>query len=341
MKVFSKGSKSNKSTPALHHPQLQTAHSVLGKPKSNTKLTTFKQILSQNQTNPNNKSCIQSQQSDYSRPKTTRDKPTPNSAREHPLSPHPLIPTVKMITSVLNDYKPIRTEGDCRSSSDSIEKIESVLYYGKALPAKPAPTARQPENKNQWNISVLADSTNTRREKAEEPGKENQRTTSNLEQAESKKMNHYKNTRLNYYSGKTAPKKISLECFKMGRKIGRGRFGCVYVAEERVTGMVVALKLIDLQQVREEQMESQIVEELKLQLFMSNPNVLKMYGCFRDGEQLCMILEYAEGKCLFNKLNDEVRLLLCRWRRRLWLIIRGKWSALSSIVTLRTFCIGI
>jgi serine/threonine protein kinase len=184
----------------------------------------------------------------------------------------------------------------------------------------------------------MADSSSARREKGEETGKENQRTTSNLEQAESKKMNHYKNTRLNYYSARTAPKKMSLECFKMGRKIGRGRFGCVYVAEERVTGMVVALKLIDLQQVKEEQMESQIVEELKLQLFMSNPNVLKMYGCFRDGEQLCMILEYAEGKCLFNKLNDEVRSVLCRWRRRQLHTIRVKWWLLSSTVTLRIFC---
>jgi len=73
-------------------------------------------------------------------------------------------------------------------------------------------------------------------------------------------MNHYKNTRLNYYKEKTASRKIFLSSFKLGRKVGRGRFGCVYIAEEKITGMIYALKLIDLNQVREEEMEGQIIE---------------------------------------------------------------------------------
>lgn len=46
-------------------------------------------------------------------------------------------------------------------------------------------------------------------------------------------------------------KKVCLSQFKIGKKLGRGRFGCVYSAEDKLTGMIVALKLIDLVQVKE------------------------------------------------------------------------------------------
>jgi hypothetical protein len=35
---------------------------------------------------------------------------------------------------------------------------------------------------------------------------------------------------------------------------------------------------------------------------MNHPNILKMYGFFKEGQQLCMILEYADEKCLFGLL---------------------------------------
>jgi len=41
-----------------------------------------------------------------------------------------------------------------------------------------------------------------------------------------------------------------MDWFKLGRKLGRGRFGSVYVAQEIKTGMIFALKMVDLQQVK-------------------------------------------------------------------------------------------
>lgn len=72
-------------------------------------------------------------------------------------------------------------------------------------------------------------------------------------------MNHYKNTRLNYYN-KPVIRKLALRDFKIGKKIGRGRFGSVHIAQEKSTGCIYALKKIDLVQVKEEQMENQIME---------------------------------------------------------------------------------
>jgi serine/threonine protein kinase len=105
--------------------------------------------------------------------------------------------------------------------------------------------------------------------------------------------------------------------------------------------MIFALKMIDLQQVREEDMEPQLIEEIKLQLFMNHPNVLKMYGCFRDGHQLCMILEYADEKCLFAKMSQKVVCFRCSLRRKQQRIIQDRCLRRLSIVTRSLFCIGI
>jgi hypothetical protein len=37
-------------------------------------------------------------------------------------------------------------------------------------------------------------------------------------------------------------------------------------------------------------MESQIIEEIKLQVFMNYPNIVKLYGFFREDNFLCLIL---------------------------------------------------
>ena len=50
---------------------------------------------------------------------------------------------------------------------------------------------------------------------------------------------------------------------------------------------------------------------------MNHPNVLKMYGCFKDKNTLCMILEYADEKCLFAKMQNKVNYLLFSSNRKL------------------------
>ncbi len=37
-------------------------------------------------------------------------------------------------------------------------------------------------------------------------------------------------------------------------------------------------------------MEDQIVQEIKLQMFMNHPNVLKLYGFFNDSKNIYLIL---------------------------------------------------
>ena len=41
-------------------------------------------------------------------------------------------------------------------------------------------------------------------------------------------------------------------------------------------------------------------------MFMSHPNILKMYGFFREGTEMVMVLEYAPDKCLFSQLHQPL-----------------------------------
>ncbi len=46
-------------------------------------------------------------------------------------------------------------------------------------------------------------------------------------------------------------------------------------------------------------MEEQILSEIKLQLYMNHPNILKLYGFFDDQKNIYLILEYC-SQCLFK-----------------------------------------
>jgi serine/threonine protein kinase len=45
---------------------------------------------------------------------------------------------------------------------------------------------------------------------------------------------------------------------------------------------VVALKVIEKAVVREEEIVEQFLREVKIQMFLSHPNIVKLYGCFDD-----------------------------------------------------------
>ena len=52
--------------------------------------------------------------------------------------------------------------------------------------------------------------------------------------------------------------------------------------------------------VRENDMARQIEQEIKIQLFLDHPNILKMYGFFDDFESIYLILEVVPLGNLFR-----------------------------------------
>ena len=62
-----------------------------------------------------------------------------------------------------------------------------------------------------------------------------------------------------------APKEWSLASFEIGKRLGRGKFGNVYLAREKATKTVVALKVLFRTQLQQSGVEHQVKREVEIQ----------------------------------------------------------------------------
>lgn len=46
-------------------------------------------------------------------------------------------------------------------------------------------------------------------------------------------------------------------------------------------------------------MEHQVILEIKLQMFLEHPNIVKLYGFFDDSENIYLMMEYMEEGTLY------------------------------------------
>lgn len=116
--------------------------------------------------------------------------------------------------------------------------------------------------------------------------------------------------------------------FEIGKPLGRGKFGDVYLARERKTQFIVAIKAIKKTQLLKAGVEHQLRREIEIQshlrcahrsscadpmpLISSTPphrqkNILRMYGYFWDEKRIYIILEYAFGGELYKQLTARGR----------------------------------
>ncbi|XP_014281934.1 aurora kinase C [Halyomorpha halys] len=100
-------------------------------------------------------------------------------------------------------------------------------------------------------------------------------------------------------------KKWSLDNFEIGKALGKGKFGCVYVAREKKSRYVVALKVIFKSQVTQAKLEHQLRREIEIQAHLRHPNVLRLYGYFHDNSRVYIILEYAKMGELYKQLQEQ------------------------------------
>lgn len=86
--------------------------------------------------------------------------------------------------------------------------------------------------------------------------------------------------------------------YKIGRPLGRGKFGNVYLAREKDTKFVVALKVLFKKQIANQGIEHQVRREIEIQSHLRHENILRMFGFFHDEARIYLILEYAPGNYL-------------------------------------------
>jgi len=95
--------------------------------------------------------------------------------------------------------------------------------------------------------------------------------------------------------------------FEIGKHIGGGRFGKVYLAREKQSGYVVALKVIYKEKLEKYGFHDHLRREIKIQQAIDHPNVLRLFTWFHDEERVVLVLEYAARGELYKVLQTAGR----------------------------------
>ncbi|KAK4755926.1 hypothetical protein SAY87_009683 [Trapa incisa] len=98
-------------------------------------------------------------------------------------------------------------------------------------------------------------------------------------------------------------KRWTLNDFDIGKPLGRGKFGHVYLAREKRSNHIVALKVLFKSQLQQSQVEHQLRREVEIQSHLRHPNILRLYGYFYDQKRVYLILEYAAKGELYKELQ--------------------------------------
>ncbi|KAL3225415.1 hypothetical protein MRX96_025842 [Rhipicephalus microplus] len=102
-------------------------------------------------------------------------------------------------------------------------------------------------------------------------------------------------------------KKWCLQDFEIGRPLGKGKFGKVYLAREKTTKYVVALKVMFKSQLQKNGMEHTLRREIEIQSHLRHPNILCLFNWFHDETRVYLILEYAPQGELYKQLTSARR----------------------------------
>lgn len=82
--------------------------------------------------------------------------------------------------------------------------------------------------------------------------------------------------------------KMSINDFQLGACKGEGAFGQVFPAIHKATKMLVAIKKVPKEKVK--YMLDQFINEIKIQMFLDHPNIVKLYGFFDDSLHFYIVM---------------------------------------------------
>lgn len=106
------------------------------------------------------------------------------------------------------------------------------------------------------------------------------------------------------------PRAWTLEDFDIGKPLGKGKYGSVYLAREKKSQYIVGLKVLYKAQLVKGQVEHQLRREIEIQSHLRHPNILRLFGYFHDATRVFLILEYASKGELYKQIRhgpiDEV-----------------------------------
>lgn len=94
--------------------------------------------------------------------------------------------------------------------------------------------------------------------------------------------------------------------FDIGRPLGKGKFGRVYMVRTKgELHYILALKCLYKSEIVQSRVEKQIRREIEIQQNLRHPNVLRLYGYFHDEKRIFLMLEFAGKGELYKQLTKH------------------------------------
>ncbi|HJU88996.1 MAG TPA: protein kinase [Gemmatimonadaceae bacterium] len=96
------------------------------------------------------------------------------------------------------------------------------------------------------------------------------------------------------------------EDFELLRELGRGAFTAVYLARERATARLVAIKTIRRRYLDDEEAVHRFAREARVVADLNHPNIVRTYGVREMEERtVAIVLQHIQGPTLRDALHDD------------------------------------
>ncbi|KAJ2899979.1 hypothetical protein MKZ38_002698 [Zalerion maritima] len=101
------------------------------------------------------------------------------------------------------------------------------------------------------------------------------------------------------------PARLHLGMFQVGKPLGKGKFGRVYLVKHRKSGFVCVLKVLKKDEIQRERAEVHVRREIEVHQNLRHPNIVGFLGWFHDSRRVFIMLEFAAGGELYKVLRKE------------------------------------
>ncbi|XP_027358306.1 CBL-interacting serine/threonine-protein kinase 1-like isoform X2 [Abrus precatorius] len=96
--------------------------------------------------------------------------------------------------------------------------------------------------------------------------------------------------------------------YELGRTLGEGNFGKVKLARDTNSGKLFAIKILEKSKIIDLNNTDQIKREISTLKLLKHPNIVRLYEVLASKTKIYMVLEYANGGELFDKIASNGKL---------------------------------
>jgi len=93
-----------------------------------------------------------------------------------------------------------------------------------------------------------------------------------------------------------------VEDFILGKPLGKGKFGNVYLGKQKLSNALVALKVLFKAPMLASKCVNNLRREVEIQYRLKHKNIVQLFGYFDDSKNVYLILEYLEKGELYKQI---------------------------------------